>query len=56
LISVKVERIKPLLEKNKVRVKLLKPLYTKCPICGSELYYLTALGSYYCFNCKKYVY
>jgi len=55
-VKITIITAKPLLRKDKAKIKLLKPLSTRCPICGSELYHLTTLNSYYCFNCKRYVF
>ncbi len=36
--------------------KWRNPLKTKtCPYCGDEAVFLSTLGRYYCFNCKRYV-
>ncbi len=59
IISIKINDIKSLndIATVKIHVKFLKPFDSrKCPICGSSLSYLKSLNSYYCFNCKSYVY
>ena len=27
----------------------------RCPVCGSQLYYVRSLDRYYCFTCRNYV-